>query len=82
EQCLKYLNITKSLIGFIRSPLGVTYAAFPRIMWYLPGPHQKIFQDSEELTSFYHDQIRSHWNTLNSDSPRDFIDCFLIKSNE
>ncbi|OCT68830.1 cytochrome P450 2A13 [Xenopus laevis] len=82
KQCLKYLNITNSLIGFIRSPLGVTYAAFPRIMRYLPGPHQKIFQDSEVLTSFFHEQIRFHWNTLDSDSPRDLIDCFLIKSNE
>ncbi|XP_002937251.3 cytochrome P450 2C20 [Xenopus tropicalis] len=82
KQCLKYLSITNSLIGLIRSPLGLIYSAFPRIMRYLPGPHQKIFQDSDVLTSFFREQIHSHWNTLDFDSPRDFIDCFLIKANE
>ncbi|KAG8449715.1 hypothetical protein GDO86_016383 [Hymenochirus boettgeri] len=82
QQFLLYLKITFSLVGFIRSPLGVTYSAFPRIMRNLPGPHQKIFQNNELLTSFFREQIESHRRTLDVDSPRDFIDCFLIKANE
>eukprot|EP00079_Xenopus_tropicalis_P029601 XP_012825132.1 PREDICTED: cytochrome P450, family 2, subfamily C, polypeptide 8, gene 2 isoform X2 [Xenopus tropicalis] len=75
-------NIINSILLFLRSPLGVIYSALYQIMQHLPGPHQKIFHDSEKVKSFIREQINSHKETLDSDSPRDYIDCFLIKANQ
>ncbi|OCT66409.1 hypothetical protein XELAEV_180426615mg, partial [Xenopus laevis] len=58
------------------------YAAFFMIMRHLPGPHQKIFHDSEIVKSFIREQIQFHRDTLDSNSPRDYIDCFLIKADQ
>ncbi|XP_075464362.1 cytochrome P450 2A4-like [Ascaphus truei] len=82
EKFLKFLQITNNLLNFIRAPLGLVYIAFQRIMRHLPGPHQKIFQDCEEVKSFIREQMHSHRDTLDSDSPRDYIDCFLIRAKE
>ncbi|XP_069606901.1 cytochrome P450 2G1-like [Ranitomeya imitator] len=79
---LKLLNITNNLFNFIRAPLGVAYVAFERIMKHLPGSHQTIFEECEGMKSFIKDEVESHRKTLNPDSPRDFIDCFLIKANK
>ncbi|XP_063818179.1 cytochrome P450 2G1-like [Pseudophryne corroboree] len=82
KMLLTLLNTITNLLNFIRSPLGVAYASFEGIMKYLPGPHQKIFEDCERLKCFIKEQMNSHRNTLNPDSPRDFIDCFLIQANK
>ncbi|XP_075701954.1 cytochrome P450 2A13-like [Rhinoderma darwinii] len=82
ETFLKLLNITNNLFNFVRAPLGMAYVAFERIMKHLPGRHQKVFQDCERMKSFIKEEIESHRRTLNPDSPRDFIDCFLIRANQ
>ncbi|KAM3922872.1 cytochrome P450 2A13-like [Leptodactylus fuscus] len=79
---LKFLNVINNLFNFIRTPLGVVYVAFESIMKRLPGAHQKVFEDCEGLKSFIREQIESHKKTLDPDSPRDFIDCFLIKAKK
>ncbi|KAM8920905.1 cytochrome P450 2C20-like [Pelodytes ibericus] len=82
EELLKLLGTTNNLLNFIRVPLGVTYAAFHKIMQYLPGPHHKIFRDCEDMKNFIREQINLHMETLDVNSPRDFIDCFLIKAKK
>ncbi|XP_053331374.1 cytochrome P450 2C16-like [Spea bombifrons] len=82
EQFLKFLETTNNLFNFIRAPIGVAYSAFQKVMQYLPGSHQKIFQDCEHMKSLIQDQINSHRETLDEDSPRDYIDCFLIRANK
>ncbi|NP_001086113.1 cytochrome P450, family 2, subfamily C, polypeptide 8, gene 2 L homeolog precursor [Xenopus laevis] len=79
---LKLVNVLNNILLFIRTPLGVIYAAFFKIMRHLPGPHQKIFHDSEIVKSFIREQIQFHRDTLDSNSPRDYIDCFLIKADQ
>ncbi|OCT68831.1 cytochrome P450 2C20 [Xenopus laevis] len=79
---LRLFNIVNDILLFLRSPLGVTYAALNQIMRHLPGPHQKVFRESEIAKSFIREQINSHRNTLDSEYPRDYIDCFLIKADQ
>ncbi|CAH2327937.1 cytochrome P450 2A5-like [Pelobates cultripes] len=79
KQFLSFLKIIDNLFLFLRSPLGVIYASFPMLMKYLPGPHQKKFHDTEAVKSLIKEQIVSHMETLDVESPRDFIDCFLIQ---
>ncbi|XP_078517268.1 cytochrome P450 2G1-like isoform X2 [Lissotriton helveticus] len=67
---------------FIRSFIGQLYNAIPVIMDYLPGPHHRILEESKSLKTFIQEKIDSHQQTLNSESPRDFIDCFLMKASK
>ncbi|XP_043086071.1 cytochrome P450 2B4-like [Puntigrus tetrazona] len=57
------------------------------IIKHFPGPHQKIYQNAEELKAFIREAVKTHRETLDPDSPRDFIDAYLLeiekqKSNE
>ncbi|XP_067301628.1 cytochrome P450 2B15-like [Pseudorasbora parva] len=54
---------------------------------HFPGPHQKVKQNADELVGFIRNEVREHKETLDPDSPRDFIDAYLLeiekqKSNE
>ncbi|XP_053571430.1 cytochrome P450 2B19 [Bombina bombina] len=54
---------------------------FP-ILLNLPGLRQKIFREATEMTSFVKEYIQSHKKNLNINSPKDFIDFFLLKMKE
>ncbi|XP_032992191.1 cytochrome P450 2C8-like [Lacerta agilis] len=58
------------------------YTAVPKILDCFPGRHQKIFSDSEELCAFIHENMKLHRQTLDPQNIRDYIDCFLIKSEK
>ncbi|MCP6508278.1 cytochrome P450, partial [Klebsiella pneumoniae] len=51
-------------------------------MKHLPGPHQKIFKSMKELESFIEKKVEHNQRTLDLNSPRDFIDTFLIRIQE
>ncbi|XP_052031537.1 cytochrome P450 2J5 isoform X2 [Apodemus sylvaticus] len=76
QELLKLLDEAMHLQG---SVAGQLYNAFPRIMKYLPGPHQKIFRNWEELKLFISHIIKKHQKDWNPDEPRDFIDAFLME---
>nr|XP_056701797.1 cytochrome P450 2F2-like [Euleptes europaea] len=58
------------------------YNIFPRVMYYLPGPHNRLFKNYEELRFFILEMVKMHQETLDPDFPRDFIDCFLLKMQQ
>ncbi|KAK2885261.1 hypothetical protein Q8A67_016098 [Cirrhinus molitorella] len=66
--------------------IGQVFNLLP-IMKHFPGPHQKIYQNAEELKAFIRDVVKTHRESLDPDSPRDLIDAYLLemekqKSNE
>ncbi|XP_060114373.1 cytochrome P450 2F3-like isoform X2 [Heteronotia binoei] len=61
---------------------GQMYNLFPHLMYYLPGPHNRIFENFEKLRLFVLEMVKIHQETLDSSSPRDFIDCFLLKMQQ
>ncbi|XP_050952957.1 cytochrome P450 2B4-like [Labeo rohita] len=68
------------------SLVGQVFNLLP-IIKHFPGPHQKIYQNAEEFKAFIRDAIKAHRETVDPDSPRDFIDAYLLeiekqKSNE
>ncbi|XP_068135053.1 cytochrome P450 2G1-like isoform X2 [Hyperolius riggenbachi] len=79
---LKFIQIINNMFVLVRNPLGVVYNIFHKTMDHLPGPHQKVFQDCEEVKSFIKEEIQRHKRSFNPDSPRDFIDCFLIQAEK
>ncbi|CAJ0938495.1 unnamed protein product [Ranitomeya imitator] len=58
------------------------YGIFPGIMYYLPGPHNKIFSLLKPLEDALEEMVRSHQKTLDPACPRDFIDCFLLRMKQ
>ncbi|KAL2095969.1 hypothetical protein ACEWY4_008117 [Coilia grayii] len=79
---LRLLQILSSAIRFGSSPWGPLYNLFPMLMDHLPGPHQSVFSQIEELKAFVAEKIHQHKETLDPDNPRDYIDCFLIRINQ
>ncbi|XP_030074948.1 cytochrome P450 2A4 [Microcaecilia unicolor] len=81
----KYLSLLKNInevLRFMNSTLGLIFACFPRIMKCLPGPHHGRMRNLVELKDFVTEKIKVHQETLDPNSPRDFIDCFLKKMGE
>ncbi|KAL2095976.1 hypothetical protein ACEWY4_008124 [Coilia grayii] len=79
---LRLLHIISETIRFQSSPLGQLYNILPWLMDHLPGPHQELFSQVEELKAFITEKIHQHEETLDPDNPRDYIDCFLIRINQ
>ncbi|XP_028634623.1 cytochrome P450 2J5 isoform X2 [Grammomys surdaster] len=73
------LKLLDEVIYLQTSMAGQLYNSFPRIMKYLPGPHQKIFRNWKELKLFISHIIKKHQKDWNPDEPRDFIDAFLTE---
>ncbi|XP_030074133.1 cytochrome P450 2C19-like [Microcaecilia unicolor] len=55
------------------------YNFFPNVMEYLPGLHKRVVKDGAQMMAFVAERVKKHQETLDPNSPRDFIDCFLIK---
>ncbi|KAM6471618.1 cytochrome P450 2B4-like isoform 2-T2 [Liasis olivaceus] len=72
----------ESQLGLFTSFLGMLYNTFPKIMEHFPGQHTKIFADTKKLCDFIHEKVELHRKTLDPQNPRDYIDCFLIKSEK
>nr|XP_008537964.1 PREDICTED: cytochrome P450 2J2-like [Equus przewalskii] len=53
------------------------YNAFPRIMNFLPGPHQTLFSNWDKLKLFVARVIENHKRDWNPAETRDFIDAYL-----
>ncbi|XP_078517166.1 cytochrome P450 2G1-like [Lissotriton helveticus] len=70
--------------GFViwSSIWGKMYDMFPGAMYYLPGPHNRIFKNFLKLENILREQVKLHQETLDSNCPRDFIDCFLIRMEQ
>ena len=58
------------------------YQMFSNILDYLPGPHNKIFSETDALKAFVSEELKVHQASVDPSSPRDFIDCFLSKMQE
>uniref|UniRef100_A0A673N475 Uncharacterized protein n=1 Tax=Sinocyclocheilus rhinocerous TaxID=307959 RepID=A0A673N475_9TELE len=76
------LEIAKESIIQSGSLIGQVFNLLP-IIKHFPGPHQ----NAEELKAFIREAVKTHRETLDPDSPRDFIDAYLLeiekqKSNE
>ncbi|KAM3912254.1 LOW QUALITY PROTEIN: cytochrome P450 2G1-like [Leptodactylus fuscus] len=54
----------------------------PSVMHYVPGPHQRINKNLRKVTDFIETRIKMNEESFDPNSPRDYIDCFLIKQQQ
>ena len=55
---------------------------FSSVMKHLPGPQQQAFKELKGLEDFITKKVEQNQSTLDPNSPRDFIDSFLIRMQQ
>ncbi|XP_069500523.1 cytochrome P450 2A13-like [Ambystoma mexicanum] len=76
--------LRSSTEGFLllSSIWGQLYEMYPGIMYYLPGPHNKLFKIFVGFEEFLMERVTENQATLDVNSPRDFIDYYLIRKEQ
>ncbi|XP_060114375.1 cytochrome P450 2F2-like [Heteronotia binoei] len=82
EKFLTLVGLVNDNFRCMSSWWGQMYNLFPHVMYYLPGPHNRIFENFEKLDQFILEMTKTHQETLDPNFPRDFIDCFLLKMQQ
>ncbi|XP_068106786.1 cytochrome P450 2H2-like isoform X2 [Hyperolius riggenbachi] len=82
KKFIDILTCMQDLVILLNSKSGQLFNFFPKVMSYIPGPHQKLFTYFENFKQSLRDMVKAHKETLDENCPRDFIDCFLIKMQE
>ncbi|KAI4890809.1 hypothetical protein NFI96_001241 [Prochilodus magdalenae] len=74
----KLLDIMNKQVRLSGSYVGQIFNLVPFIQ-HLPGPHQKMRENVESLNGFIRVIVEEHKKTLDPDSPRDYIDAYLVE---
>ncbi|XP_075278895.1 cytochrome P450 2C19-like [Opisthocomus hoazin] len=82
KKFLSLMNNMNNIFAMLNSHWGQLYQMFSNILDYLPGPHNKIFSETDALKAFVSEELKVHQASVDPSSPRDFIDCFLNKMQE
>ncbi|XP_062978045.1 cytochrome P450 2C25-like [Elgaria multicarinata webbii] len=83
EEFVQVLRLLSDSLRLESSASGQLYNIFPRIMDYLPGPHQRFFKNLHEIRDFITKKVKDHEETLDlTGIPRDFADSFLLKMEQ
>ncbi|XP_007106203.1 cytochrome P450 2J2 isoform X1 [Physeter macrocephalus] len=77
DQFQKLLRLLDEVTYLETSMWCQLYNVFPRIMNFLPGPHQMLFRNWEKLKMFVARVIENHKRGWNPAEARDFIDAYL-----
>ncbi|KAM9225299.1 cytochrome P450 2A13 isoform 2-T2 [Dugong dugon] len=81
----EFLSLLRMMLGsfqFTATATGQLYEMFHSVMKYLPGPQQQAFKELQGLEDFIAKKVEQNQHTLDPNSPRDFIDSFLIRMQE
>ncbi|XP_028652512.1 cytochrome P450 2B4-like [Erpetoichthys calabaricus] len=76
------LSILSTNVRLISRPFAQLYNIFPKLMNIMPGVYNRILENAEQLIKFIKTQVEKHKETLVVDSPRDYIDNFLIRMKQ
>ncbi|XP_010565493.1 PREDICTED: cytochrome P450 2C14-like [Haliaeetus leucocephalus] len=82
ERFLTLMGLINANWKLMSSTWGQLLFIFPKIMRFVPGPHQQIYANYLQLGEFVGERVRGHQQTLDPQNPRDFIDCFLLKMQQ
>ncbi|XP_028368155.1 cytochrome P450 2J2-like [Phyllostomus discolor] len=77
DQFQEMLKLIDEVVHLETSLWSHLYNTFPRIMRFIPGPHQALFSKWEKLKLFVSHVIEKHKRDWNPEETRDFIDAYL-----
>ncbi|XP_076873292.1 cytochrome P450 2J2-like [Brachyhypopomus gauderio] len=79
ERFLKTLYFNIEAVILAGSTHANLYNVFPRLLDYVPGPHQRLFNNYLKIAEFLRDEIRKHKEDWDPSAPRDYIDAYLAE---
>ncbi|KAM4019963.1 cytochrome P450 2F2-like isoform 1-T2 [Anomaloglossus baeobatrachus] len=79
ENFQKVVKCIQEIFRIMSTRWGVLYNVYPNVMKYIPGPHHTMMGNFGVMADFIKEKMENNMKTLDSNNPRDFIDCFLIK---
>ncbi|MBN3290235.1 CP2BB protein, partial [Polypterus senegalus] len=82
DNFLHLLSLLNTYVQLLSSPFTQLYNIFPSFLKVMPGVYNKILNNAKQLKQFFSEQIVKHRETLIADSPRDYIDNFLIRMKQ
>ncbi|XP_076987898.1 cytochrome P450 2A13-like [Tamandua tetradactyla] len=81
----EFLSLLRMMLGsfqFTATSMVQLYEMFYPVMKHLPGPQQQAFKELQGLEDFIAKKVERNQRTLDPNSPRDFIDSFLIRKQQ
>ncbi|XP_049756648.1 cytochrome P450 2A13-like [Elephas maximus indicus] len=81
----EFLSLLRMILGsfqFTATATGQLYDMFYSVMKHLPGPQKQALKLLHGLEDFITKKVEQNQRTLDPNSPRDFIDSFLIRMQE
>ncbi|XP_067318533.1 cytochrome P450 2G1-like [Anolis sagrei] len=69
----------QALMRMIHNFFWELFDMFPTFLKYFPGPHTRVCDIMSYFSRFIGKRVKKNQETLDSNFPRDFIDCFLIQ---
>ncbi|XP_035239653.1 cytochrome P450 2M1-like [Anguilla anguilla] len=83
DQQFKFLQQSiDAYFHFLSSSKGQFFNMFPRLAWYLPGPHHEVFQHLEKVRNYIEQEAKQRLSHLDINSPQDYIEAFLVRMLE
>ncbi|XP_041428028.1 cytochrome P450 family 2 subfamily A member 6 gene 3 L homeolog isoform X1 [Xenopus laevis] len=82
ETFLSVLALLKDTFRIVTSPWTQFFGFAPGFLQHFPGPHKMAAKNIGRLKKFVTEIVTTHEETLDENSPRDYIDCFLIKMRQ
>ncbi|KAM4642696.1 cytochrome P450 2C5-like [Discoglossus pictus] len=79
---IRLLGLLHVIFKGFSSMWAQMYNIYPNIFGKLPGPHNTAFNAVDDIKVFIKERVKTHQKTLDPNSPRDFIDCFLAKMEQ
>ncbi|XP_061072559.1 cytochrome P450 2M1-like [Conger conger] len=67
---------------FLSSSRGQFFNVFPRLTWFLPGPHHEVFGHLEKVKAYFEQEAKDRLSNLDINSPQDYIEAFLVRMLE
>ncbi|XP_070081707.1 cytochrome P450 2A13-like [Equus caballus] len=82
KEFLSLLRMMHGSFQFTPTSTGQLYEMFYSVMKHLPGPQQQAFKELQGLEDFITKKVEQNQRTLDPNSPRNFIDSFLIRMQQ
>ncbi|KAE8605374.1 hypothetical protein XENTR_v10015087 [Xenopus tropicalis] len=79
---LKLIGLINEIVKLSGRPIIMIYDAFPSVVSWLPGSHQKVLENTRGLRNFIKETFTEHKARLDINDQRDLIDVFLVKQRE
>ncbi|KAM9385824.1 cytochrome P450 2J6-like [Pholidichthys leucotaenia] len=84
KKFIKLMQLFAQTIQLQGSIWAQLYNSFPQLMKYLPGPHEIVKKNFNDVKAFIGEEMNEHRKTWDPSDSRDYIDCYLneIQTNK